>query len=156
MMKHLNDLEKEIELVFGGLPRPPTLLNMNEYNRVRFASEVRALEEMDWDNGVPSDLEKFYEPNTFLSVDGYKYLIPKVFSFCRKWGDEICNTDFVPTMISLPFLTVQDEFLKMFSRVEKILLWHFLEECSKLIGNSVFEDFYDAHILKKKLMGVSM
>ena len=80
-----NELLESLVLVFDANPRPATLLDMSDGARKRYAIEVDALKLMDWDHGSPDDLDKFYEPNTFLSIVGYKYLIPRVFAFCQKW-----------------------------------------------------------------------
>ncbi|MEP1013953.1 MAG: hypothetical protein ABJG80_13900 [Paracoccaceae bacterium] len=124
---------------------------MSDETRNRYAIEVTALEKMDWENAVPSDLDDFYEPNTFLSISGYKYLIPKVFAFCQKWPG--VNKDIVDVIKMRPFLGDTDAFIEEFLGEERPLLWSFLVEIHKLTGDDIFEDFgEEAKLLKAKLI----
>ncbi|MEM7631396.1 MAG: hypothetical protein AAF227_05160 [Pseudomonadota bacterium] len=127
-----DDLLKRLEETFGDKPKPATLLDMSDESRRRYASEVAALEAMDWENGTPQDLGAFYEPNTFLSVSGFKYLIPRVFAFCKKWPNT--NKDVIGVMKSMPFLGDTDAFVESFVGEERRLLWLFLEETHKMTG----------------------
>ena len=149
-MKEAHLLDK-LNLTFGANPRPKTLLEMSDETRRRYAKEVDALETMDWENGHPDDLDAFYEPNTFLSITGYKYLIPKVFAFCQKWPE--INKDFIDVMKTKPFLGNTDAFIESFWGEERRLLWLFLEETHKLTGDCIFEDFgEEAKVLQAKLI----
>ena len=149
-MKEAHLLDK-LNLTFGANPRPKTLLEMSDETRRRYAKEVDALETMDWENGHPDDLDAFYEPNTFLSITGYKYLIPKVFAFCQKWP--MVNKDIVDVMKRTPFVSDADTFVERFWGDERWLLWQFLEEMHKLTGDDIFEDFgEEATLLQIKLM----
>ncbi len=144
------DFLEKLNTTFGANPRPSTLLVMSDETRKRYANEVAALEEMDWEHGVPSDLDDFYEPNTFLSISGYKYLIPKVFAFCQKWPE--VNNDIVSVMKIKPFLGDTDTFIESFHGEEQPLLWSFLVEIHKLTGDDIFEDFgEEAKLLQAKL-----
>lgn len=115
-----NELLESLVLVFDANPRPATLLDMSDGTRKRYAKEVDALKLMDWDHGSPDDLDKFYEPNTFLSIVGYKYLIPRVFAFCQKWPE--INKDFIDVMKKKPFLGNTDAFIESFEGEERRLL----------------------------------
>jgi len=149
-MNEENLLEK-LNATFGSNPRPSTLLDMSDETRKRYADEVAALEKMDWEHGAPSDLDHFYEPNTFLSISGYKYLIPKVFAFCQKWPE--VDKDIVSVMKMKPFLGDTDAFIERFLGEEKPLLWSFLVETHKLTGDDIFEDFgEEAKLLQAKLI----
>jgi len=145
------ELPQKLIAVFGTNPRPETLLDMSNETRKRYAKEVDALEAMDWEHGNPDDLDAFYEPNTFLSIVGYKYLIPKVFQFCQKWPE--INKDLVEVMKVMPFLGDTDAFANNFLGEERWLLWLFLEETHKLTGDCIFEDFgSEATALQTKLI----
>lgn len=145
-----DDLLQRLEDTFGAMARPATLLDMSFETRRRYASEVAALEAMDWKNGTPEDLDAVYEPNTFLSVGGFKYLIPKVFAFCKKWPNT--NKDVIDVMKSMPFLGDTDAFVQSFVGEERRLLWLFLEETHKMTGDDIFEDFgEEAKSLEAKL-----
>lgn len=145
-----DELLKRLEDTFGDKPKPATLLDMSYETRRRYASEVAALEAMDWENGTPQDLDAFYEPNTFLSVSGFKYLIPKIFAFCMRWPNT--NKDVIHVVKSMPFLADTDAFVQGFVGEERRLLWLFLEETHKMTGDDIFEDFgEEAKSLQAKL-----
>lgn len=145
-----DNLLKRLEDTFGADPRPATLVDMSNETRRRYATEVAALEAMDWEGGTPKDLDAFYEPNTFLSVSGYRYLIPKVFAFCKKWPK--ADNDLIEVMKSMPFLGEKDAFIQSFVGEERRLLWLFLEETHRLTGDDIFENFgEEAKSLRDKL-----
>lgn len=145
-------LLQELQITFGRCARPKKLLDMSEQTRHRYATETAAFDAMDWENGTPDDLDAFYELNTFLSSEGYRYLIPKIFAFCMRWPD--VNKDIINVVFMLPFVSDLDTFLEGYSTQEKKLLWYFLEEGHKLIGEDVFEEHgVEGMFLKAKLMG---
>ncbi|MEQ6204730.1 hypothetical protein ABMC88_16935 [Sulfitobacter sp. HNIBRBA2951] len=147
----LSRLSQELASTFGKSTKPVTLLAISRETRDRYADQVAALESMDWESGTPSDLDAFYEPNPALSSAGYRYLIPKVFAFCLRWPN--LDKHIIDVMLMLPFLIDQEGLIDGYTKQEKKLLWEFLEEGHKLIGDDIFENHGAAAVaLKAKLL----
>jgi hypothetical protein len=127
MTKSMKEILSNIERNWS-TERPPSLFSVKEKAfRKRYQAEFDQLEAFDWSHGTPDQLRKVYEPNTHLSTEGYKWLLPRVFQFCIKWREDARRTDFVYVYFQLPQIRISKGMFSMFSGAEKSMLWDVIE-----------------------------
>jgi hypothetical protein len=122
----------DVEDVFGTAVRPETIFDVKDRPfRDRFKKEFDHLEAFDWEHETPEKLLEIYEPNTFLSDAGFKYLLPKVFKYCLQWREAAIKTDFVYAYFLRPFFRLERGILADFTEAEGRALWHVIEYMNK-------------------------
>lgn len=154
-MLFFESLELSLIKEFGAISRPVIFYHSTGGLSERYSAEFSALQEFCWENDLPGSLAKIYEPSTFITPEAYKYLIPRVFLFCKKWEKDVFNIDFLDVFFSLPLLDVgRIGIFRSYSAVQKYLVWEFL-----LYGDHKFyfgclrEDPEGTEVIRKRLLG---
>ena len=121
--------EREVALLnrvrgfLGSCERPPSIFNVEKSFRARFEMEFFTLERFDFNTGRPEVLETVYEPNTFLSPAGYKYVFWAAFPFFCRWRDRARGIDFTEVLMRLPFVDGKIGEFGNYSSEEKVVFW---------------------------------
>lgn len=103
----------ELKRAFANVVRPKSLFNMSADFRKLRSEQVQALEDFDWVHGNPDQIDVVYDVATFISKEGYRYLLPRVFEFCVRWGEEATSLSFVNSFFIL--LKVEDSLSEWFA-----------------------------------------
>ena len=119
-----------------------------------YSDEFSMLQEFFWEDDTPSNLAIVHEPSTFITPEAYKFLIPRVFVFCEKWGSEVLGIDFLDVFFSLPLLDCDRiGVFESYSDIQKKLVWDFLiYGSSKFEFGSLKEDRQTAETIRKRLL----
>ncbi len=98
------DLLKKLETSFHNNVKPAKFYYVSDGFQQRYEQEFSVLETLDWENVSPEELSRVYEPNTFLSAEAYKFLIPRVVRYCLKYRNVVPCADLISVFFYLPIL----------------------------------------------------
>ena len=108
---------------FSNDVKPTHFYDVSDHFRQQYEQEFSALEDLDWKSASPKKLLTIYEPNTFLSVEAYKFLVPHIFSYCLKYRDSVPPVDLVSVFFYLPLGDGQIGNFHGYSKEQKKLFW---------------------------------
>lgn len=144
-----------LDKAFGQGAKPSHFIDCSEQFRARYSEEFVVLENLNWADMAPSDLEPLYEVTTIISAEAFRWLIPHIFRFCLKWPEIAASISFINYFHLDPLVKDSNKLFRAYSPEEKKLVWEFLVRLDELLDSKFYTcNDDDVVFLRSQLLSI--